>query len=102
MQYVSPAQLAVLSASSTQVSRRVDVYESDATTIFMAGIPIVSGGVTADETRDERRDMDITFDNRDHSLDSSEGGFWYDKVIKPNRGVVMPDATLATWQLAEF
>ena len=102
MQYVSPAQLAVLSASSTQVSRRVDVYESDATTIFMADIPIVSGGVTADETRDERRDMDITFDNRDRSLDSSEGGFWYDKVIKPNRGVVMPDDTLVTWQLGEF
>lgn len=80
------ALLAILSPS-TRVYRRVDIYESDNVTPWMLDAPLVSGSVNVDLERDERRTLEIEFDNSDGSLSSTPSGFWYDKIIKPYRGV---------------
>lgn len=93
--------LAAIRSPTTRVYRRVDIYEADGTTLRNSGVPFVSGSVNVDQTRDERRSLDIEFSNNDGLLDNYPGGFWYDKVIKPFRGLTLGDVTYET-PLGEF
>ena len=68
------------------VTARCSIYESDGETLFMENVPLLDGSVSADFTRDERRTLDVTFDNVDGALRHPET-FDYDKVIKVWRGV---------------
>jgi hypothetical protein len=81
----------------TQVTRRAEIYESDGETLWDdAGTEsrLLDGNVTVDGNRDERRQLDITLDNRDGALVHEPDSFWYDKVIKTFRGVnFTPPAT---------
>lgn len=80
---------AALLDGSSRVTRRAEIYEADATTIFADSntVPrIIDGSVTVDMSRDERRSLDITFDNSDGVLRHDPNGFWYDKIIKVYRG----------------
>lgn len=79
--------LAAIMGISTQVLRRVEIYEQDGTTPFYVPAPVVGGSVSVDMFRDERRTMDLVLDNTDTRLNDYPGGFWYDKVIKVYRGV---------------
>lgn len=92
LQPTADAQAAAL-APSTRVFRRVDIYESDGLTRWMKGAPVTGGSVSVDQTRDERRTIDISFDNEDGSLSSDPDGFWYDKIIKPFRGLYYYDSS---------
>lgn len=85
----------------TRITRRVDVYESDGTTIFMANAPFTDGNVNVDMTRDERRTFDLKLVNREGALTIHPDGMWYDKIIKIYRGVETP---AQSWerQLGEF
>lgn len=84
-----------IESGRTTVIRRADLYEADGDTpwypegsIDDAKPRLSDGSISIDYSRDERRGFDITLDNRDKLLrPNSEGGLWYDKVIKMYRGV---------------
>lgn len=80
------ARLAMI-APTSRVYRRVDIFESDGDTPWYEDAPFTDGGVTVDQARDERRMLDLTLDNREGDLSNHPEGLWYDKVIKPYRGV---------------
>jgi hypothetical protein len=86
----------------TQVVRQVDIYEADGVTLFAENVPIDDGSVNVDQTRSERRTLDISLANLDGKLDNYPGGFWYDKIIKASRGVRGRDGTVYLTQLGEF
>lgn len=86
--------VAAIEAGITQVTRRVEFYESDGVTPFYPNgstediFRLNGGNVSVDSARDERRQMDVTFDNKDNKLrPDPNGGMWYDKIIRPYRGV---------------
>lgn len=86
---ISPPQAVVdaITSDTTTITRRVDIYESDATTLWMPDAPITSGSVSVDASRDDRRSGSFSFLNQDGALNNYPGGFWYDKVIRPYRGI---------------
>lgn len=92
---VPPAEVqAVMNAGLVEVTRRAEFYESDAVTRWYPDPMnplvqrLVDGAVNVDYNSDERRKLDITFENTDKLLrPNPDGGFWYDKVIKVFRGV---------------
>jgi hypothetical protein len=77
-------------APVSEIIRRVEIYESDAETPWRPDIwsdILVSGQVTADMGRDERRGIDLELDNTDGYLDPQTGGLWYDKIVKAIYGL---------------
>lgn len=83
-----PAEaLAAIIGPSANITSRVDICESDGSTLWMSNAPLTVGAVSVDTARDERRHFEMTLKNEDGALDNYPGGFWYDKVIKPYRGV---------------
>lgn len=70
----------------TRHTRRVDIYQSDAKTPWLLDAGITDGSVSVDYSRDERRSVDLTFDNIDGAVSYSPTGFWYDKILKVYRG----------------
>jgi hypothetical protein len=100
-----------LTGGLVRISRRVEIYESDAITKF--NIPnwnkrLLDGSITVDRDRDEKRTCDFTFDNTDKALkDDPFNGFWYDKILKCIWGIRYYDETVNKWrrwetQLGEF
>lgn len=77
--------------SVTHVVSRVDIYEADGDTLWLANAPVLTGRISLSNSRDERRTASFTFANVDGVLSSDPDGFWYDKVIKPYRGTKNPD-----------
>lgn len=86
--------VAAVESGTAKITRRVELYEADGTTLWNPDIVndpnfkrLVDGGVSVDSGRDERRTLDLTLLNNDHLLrPDSEGGLWYDKVVKVYRG----------------
>lgn len=77
-------------AGATSIRRRIEIYEADATTLWLPiedSARIISGNVNVDYTRSERRTFDLVLDNSDGLLDHDPDGFWYDKIIKTYRGI---------------
>jgi hypothetical protein len=95
--------LVALQAPVTQITRGVDIYETNGTTLYKPAGPqrLIEGTVSVDYDRDERRGLDITLDNVDGAMTSDPDGFWYDKVLKPWFGVVTTAGEYKT-QLGEF
>lgn len=84
-------------ASKLTVSRRISIYEADGVTLWRPDDMtdrLIDGSVTVDGDRDERRSLDgLTLFNKDGLLNQdSDGGFWYDKIIKAYRGLVYRDS----------
>ena len=79
-----------------RVRRRAEIYESDGTTPM--DIPnwdkrLISGNITLDRTRDERRMCDLIFENDDNALRLEPiSGLFYDKIIKCFWGIKYFDA----------
>jgi hypothetical protein len=90
---------------SAQVTRRVEIYESDGVTLWAgagSSSRLVNGGsISVDGTRDERRSLDITLDNIDGALRPTSTGFWYDKILKVYRGITIPTESYEV-QVGEF
>lgn len=83
--------------SLLQVTRRIQIFESDAVTPWamedMQG-RLISGDITVDSTRDERRSLNLVLRNNDGALKHDpDNGFWYDKIIKVYRGLKYYDAS---------
>jgi hypothetical protein len=84
------AVLAAVNGPTTQVTSRLEIYETDAVTRWVGDTQgrLIDGSVTVDYDRDERRAFDITLDNYDNALaHDPNGGFWYDKVLKLYKGL---------------
>jgi hypothetical protein len=94
--------MASLIGPQTQVTRRVDIYEEDGNTLWARDVPITGGSVSADQSRSERRNIDLVIDNSDGRFQHTPGGLWYDKVIKPYRGVTAANGEQWEAQLGEF
>lgn len=95
-----------LLAGVTRVTRRLDIYESDGDTLYYPGAPLIDGTVTIDASSSEsRRTLAASIYGDEDALRRHPGGLWYDKIIKPYRGV---DYTVDgvhkhyEWQLGEF
>jgi hypothetical protein len=77
------------------VTRRVEVYEYDAETLWNPSPEldpefkrIIDGNINVDYGADERRTLDLTLDNSDLLLKPrSQDGLWYDKIVKVFRGI---------------
>lgn len=76
------------------ITRRIEIYETDGETPWYPSVDeelilrLVSGGVSVDASRPERRTLDLILMNDDNLLrPNPNGGFWYDKVIKCYRGI---------------
>jgi hypothetical protein len=89
-------------AAGTRWTRRLEVFEADGETIYIDTNALLDGSVSVDGSRDERRTIECTLDNTDGEFDNFPGGFWYDKVIKMYRGVLLPDGRSWEYQIGEF
>lgn len=95
---------------TVQILRKLEIYEFDATTRWYPDgtdkSRLIGGTVSVDYSRDERRTLDMVLDNFDNTLKpNAYGGLWYDKIIKPYRGVRYETSTgIVEWyfQLGEF
>lgn len=85
------AVLDAVLATSTNVTRRLEIYEYDGVTLWGGpglGSRLVDGTISVDYARDERRTIDCVLDNSDGALRHDPfNGLWYDKVIKVWRGI---------------
>lgn len=82
-------------APVTRYTRRVDIHNADGT-LWMRGAPLVSGSVSIDMARSERRTGSVVLLNHDGRLNiNRNNGFWYDKVLKIYMGVV---ADSGSWE----
>lgn len=86
--------VAAIESGEAEITRRVELYESDGETRYYPGDSddqrLVEGSVTVDYGRDERRGIDITLDNQDNSLrPEPNSGLWYDKIIKAFKGATI-------------
>lgn len=99
---VDPAYLDAILGPTTKVRSRVDIFESDGTTLFQKNVRLINGSVSVDQGRSERRSFSLELLNQNGELDNYPGGFWYDKIIKPYRGVKLPDGTEYESRLGEF
>ena len=77
------------------ITRRVEILEADGTTLwddkFGNKKRLISGSVSVDYTRDERRSCDLELANFDGALVHKPDGFWYDKVLRLFRGIEFYD-----------
>lgn len=77
-------------APTSELIRRVEIYESDATTPWKQNLwdnILISGSVSASYGDGERRTFECTLDNYAGELDPVAGGLWYDKVFKMFYGI---------------
>ena len=87
--------------------RRLDIHNHDGT-LWRGDCPLISGSVSVDYSRDERRSGDCEIWLADANI--GPGGLWYDKVFRFYRGIILSqyhrDPTYATatlvWQLGSF
>lgn len=88
----------------TRVTRRVEIYESDNTTLWRSSssIGLLDGEVTVDAGRDERRQLTLELDNSDQNLQVGPNHLWYDKIFKVYRGVRHADGSSYERKLGEF
>lgn len=92
--YPPPQAIEKFLSGTTRHTRRVEIYEEDGITRWVKDtIPrLKNGSVNIDFDRDERRTLDLTFDNSDGVLLNAPGEFWYDKILKVFRGVLVEEA----------
>lgn len=89
------AEAAVIGPTS-ELIRRIEIYEADGTTRWAAGANddrLIGGTVTIDYSRDERRSVDLELDNSDFALEHAPDAFWYDKILKVFCGVRYVDTS---------
>lgn len=86
----APSLKEALESSSIHVWRVVDILNADET-MWASEVGFLGGNVNVDMGRDERRTLEITLDNSSRMFSRRPDGFWYDKIIRVRRGVVIRD-----------
>lgn len=94
--------MAEFESDYVRVARWVDIYEADNVTMWRSQVPITGGSVSIDMSRDERRNLDLVIADPDGDLGYGPGYFWYDKIIKPYRGVTLQNGDIWVAPLGEF
>lgn len=81
----SDAALARFLSGTVKISRRVEIYEADRTTLWMPSpsIGLVDGTISVDAARNERRTLDLTIVPLDPTIQIGVRSLWYDKIIRP-------------------
>lgn len=77
-------------APTVRVIRRIEIYEQDGTTPWRQDLwddLLLSGSISLDYDRDERRTLDCELDNYSKELNPKVGGLWYDKRFKIFYGI---------------
>lgn len=107
--HVPPPQeaLSAMLAPSSQVLRYVTINNADGTeyaSVETSGV--ISGSVSVDQTRTERRAFELELDNSDGRFRHQKGYLWYDKIIRIWRGVqyVNSSGVMVEWttQVGEY
>lgn len=83
-------------AGFARVVRWVDIYEQDNETLWRGRVPLIDGNVSVDFARSERRIIDCMFDQGNQEISFGVGNLWYDKILKPYRGLTMDDIDYVT------
>jgi hypothetical protein len=82
-------------APQVRVTRRVEILEANGQTLWAETADndprLISGSVSVDYSRDERRSLDLQLANFDRKLVHRPEGFWYDKVLRVYRGIRFND-----------
>ena len=89
-------------ANLVSVASWVDIYLSDNTTLWRPGVAITDGSVSVDMNRSERRNLDITMSDDNDAIGYGPGAFWYDKILKPYRGIKLSNGDTWVSPLGEF
>lgn len=91
--YPPPVAIAKFLGGTARHTRRIEIYEEDGITRWTKDttLRLKEGSVSVDYDRDERRSLDLTLDNSDGVLQNAPGEFWYDKIIKVFRGVLVEE-----------
>jgi hypothetical protein len=79
-----------LNAARIHVWRAVDILNRDES-LWAETVPFTDGNVNVELDRDERRTLALTLDNSDRRFSPDEREFWYDKIIRVRRGVVVDE-----------
>lgn len=89
-----PEVVEAIQAGIVQVVRRLEIFESDGETPWNPEEDnpeirrMIEGNVTVDYNSAERRKIDLTLDNKSKIFRPDPyNGLWYDKIIRPYRGV---------------
>jgi hypothetical protein len=88
-------------AGYARVIRFMDIFEADNVTPWRRNAPIVDGSVAVDYGREERRVLEVQAGSETTNLPFGPGQLWYDKVLKPYRGLTMDGIDYVT-PLGEF
>lgn len=87
--------------SSGTVVSRIDIYNQDGT-LYFYDAPFISGTVTIDYGRAERRALEVELLSEGDEFRSDPTGFWYDKIVRVYRGVKDSSGSTQMYQLGEF
>lgn len=87
--------IAALMEGVVRITRRCEILNSDFTP-FYPDISMIAGDISVDATRDERRTISITLADGTGRTEARPGGLWYDKLIRPWRGLVWDDGAWET------
>lgn len=82
---------AEVSAETTRILRRVDIYEHDAETLWLEDADALEWSVSLSDGGGPRRTCTATLNGDDGALLPSDDGFGFDKVLKLYRGVVLSE-----------
>lgn len=89
---LAAAALVALTNATSIICRRVDIYEADGVTPWLEDVPTVpEGGITVTDGPGPRRTCTFTLQSDDGALLPDVTGFWFDKILKAWRGVVIPE-----------
>lgn len=107
--YTQDEYKAFFNSPLSVVTRRVEILEADGNTLWDDGFGnfnrLISGSISVDYTRDERRSADLELANFDNALIHQPEGFWYDKILRIFRGIKFWDVSgerYVEYQLAEL
>lgn len=91
------AVISAMNSGVTKPTRRIEIYEADATTRWVDDHDCLkSGSVGIDQNSSERRKTDLVLANKDNKLrPNPNGGLWYDKIIKVFTGIEFSGASVS-------
>lgn len=81
--------LEYLQAGFVKVTRRCEILTASGAS-FYDDIGLIDGTISVDASRDERRTCDLTLGDNEGRLEATPDGLWYDKLIRPWRGISWP------------
>lgn len=89
--------LAAITADTSQVLRRLDLYDTDGTTLLVEDLDVVDGNITVTSGAGSRRTATFTVHHDSGAQFVGAEQLWFGKVLKAWRGVVLHDRDDEEW-----